>query len=116
MIKFQGSPLFPQLKYFNKLPRQGLQIDHLEWVKPMLESIVNDVPDAFENLEQTIHFLRAKSLKSEATYNLFRNDVERFILWAWICARKSIINLRRSDIEEFIEFSHKPLQHGYRGR
>ena len=30
-----------------------------------------------------------------ATYNAYRREIERFLLWAWLIQKKSILDLRR---------------------
>ncbi|MBI5447243.1 MAG: tyrosine-type recombinase/integrase [Gammaproteobacteria bacterium] len=45
---------------------------------------------------------------SEATFNAYRREIERLLQWAWFVAQKSLRNLRRLDIETFIEFCQKP--------
>jgi len=43
------------------------------------------------------------------TFNAYRREVERFLQWAWYIAKKSIQDIKRSDIENFIEFCQQPL-------
>jgi site-specific recombinase XerD len=45
---------------------------------------------------------------SEATFNAYRREIERLLQWSWIKANKSIKNLNRADIENFIEFCQSP--------
>lgn len=45
---------------------------------------------------------------SQGTFNAYRRDVERLLHWASIIARKSLNELKRQDIEEFIQFCQKP--------
>ena len=47
---------------------------------------------------------------SSATFSAYRREVERLLQWSWRVCGKSICNLKREDIEEFIAFSHKPPQ------
>lgn len=46
---------------------------------------------------------------NEATFNSYRTHVERLLLWSLIVAQKPILNLRRSDAEQFMEFCLDPL-------
>ena len=46
--------------------------------------------------------------KSEHTYDRFRNDVERFLLWAFIEKQKPIDQLRKSDFLEYADFCWQP--------
>ncbi len=86
--------------------------------------------DSLENLETALHnaiFTQAKLDKntltvdyqkalefiksyrgSPATFNAYRRELERFLQWSWFVANKNLKELRRNDIEEFIEFCLKP--------
>lgn len=46
--------------------------------------------------------------KSIHTYNRFRNEVERFLLWSFFVKKKPIDDYRKSDILEYIDFCWKP--------
>ncbi len=46
--------------------------------------------------------------KSEHTYVRFRNEVERFLLWALFIKEKSIDDYRKTDILEYADFCWKP--------
>lgn len=45
---------------------------------------------------------------SAATFNAYRRELERLLQWSWFIAQKPFKELRRNDIEEFIEFCIKP--------
>ncbi|ACR10950.1 site specific recombinase, phage integrase family [Teredinibacter turnerae T7901] len=45
---------------------------------------------------------------SSATFNSYRRELERLLQWAWFIQKKTVINLRREDIEAFIEFARHP--------
>ncbi|MCH9756443.1 MAG: site-specific integrase [Gammaproteobacteria bacterium] len=45
---------------------------------------------------------------SQGTFNGYRREVERFLHWATLVAQKSLADLHREDIEQFIEFSQAP--------
>ena len=46
--------------------------------------------------------------KSAHTYERFRNDVERFLLWSFIVKKKPIDQLRKSDLLEYADFCSQP--------
>jgi len=52
--------------------------------------------------------LKSYSRKSEATYRSYRNEVERLLLWTWTVAEKSVIALKRPDLESYFDFVHSP--------
>lgn len=45
---------------------------------------------------------------SEDTFNSYRREIERFAQWSWMIHQKSLLELRRHDIENFIEFAQSP--------
>lgn len=47
---------------------------------------------------------------SPDTFNSYRRELERLIQWSWFIQKKSILELKRTDIEAFIEFCQKPIQ------
>ncbi len=53
------------------------------------------------------NFLSAYKNNAE-TFKTYRREVERFLQWAWLIQGKSILELKRDDIEAFITFCQKP--------
>jgi len=45
---------------------------------------------------------------SKATFDSYRKEVERLIQWTWLIAKKSMLTLKRQDIEDYIKFCLKP--------
>ena len=45
---------------------------------------------------------------SLGTFNAYRREIERLIHWSTLIKNKSLAELKRQDIEEFIEFCQKP--------
>ncbi|TLX48190.1 integrase [Pseudoalteromonas phenolica] len=58
--------------------------------------------------EFLLKFLYVYGRKSEATFNRFRNEIERFYLWSWHFTKSSVFNLKREDIEAYVDFMVKP--------
>lgn len=56
---------------------------------------------------QALSFLKAYN-GSYGTFNAYRREVERLLHWSWLIAKKSIKDLKRDDIENFIKFCQKP--------
>ena len=48
---------------------------------------------------------------SQGTFNSYRREIERLIHWSATIANKQLADLRRADIESFIEFSKSPPKH-----
>lgn len=45
---------------------------------------------------------------SEATFNVYRREVERLLQWCWFIQKKNLKDLKRDDIESFIGFCQNP--------
>jgi site-specific recombinase XerD len=60
-----------------------------------------------QDYQYTVAFLKSYN-GSQATFNAYRREVERLIKWSWIIAQKSITDLRRADIESYLEFCQSP--------
>ena len=45
---------------------------------------------------------------STATFNSYRREIERILLWSWHIHKTSILNLKREDIEQYINFCINP--------
>lgn len=73
-----------------------------------LSTLNHDVPRALEDIEFLYQFLYVYGRKSEATFNRFRNELERFYLWSWNFKQMSVFDLRREDIEAYVEFVVDP--------
>lgn len=66
------------------------------------------IPKQFINdYKQTSLFLISYQHNAQ-TFKSFRRDVERFVQWAWFIANKSIIDIQRTDIEDYLAFCQKP--------
>jgi len=47
---------------------------------------------------------------SEATFNVYRREIERFLHWTWRMKKCSIQEIKRADIENYLAFCQNPLQ------
>jgi site-specific recombinase XerD len=60
-----------------------------------------------EDIQKACEFL--KSYKgSLGTFNAYRREVERLLHWCMLIAGKTLKDLKRTDIEDFIQFCQKP--------
>src|SRR5437879_3112614 len=60
----------------------------------------NDCKAAFEFLNQYNG--------NKATFEAYRREVERLLQWSWHIAKKSVLLLKRQDIEDYLAFCLKP--------
>lgn len=94
-------PLFPTYAELNELRFEDY---------PQLADFFAKQPKWFE-----IHWQWGKSFleytgrnKSIHTYDRFRNEIEKFLLWSFIEKKTCIDELRKSDILEYADFCWKP--------
>lgn len=106
--RFDAIPLFDSYKPFYALERSKLFSDEIPSVHQYLVSITENIPTAIEDYRQVKDFLWSKCRRSEATFNAFRSETERFLLWAWCIQSKSIADMKKRDIEAYIDFVVKP--------
>ncbi len=45
---------------------------------------------------------------NKATFESYRREIERLLQWSWLISKKSILELKRQDIQDYIEFCLKP--------
>jgi len=77
---------------------------------PQLETLFNSEPAWwFEHFTWGKLFLEYTGRnKSVHTYDRFRNEIERFLLWSFIIKQQPIDQLRKSDILEYADFCWQP--------
>ena len=109
MLKaFSATPLFDAHSHFYQMDRDEFFPNDTPSVRKYVEATNNLVPGAMEDYQHVKGFLWSKCRKSEATYNAFRSESERFLLWAWTVKERSIAFLKKRDIEDYIDFVVKP--------
>lgn len=105
-------PLFDTLEHLQDQHRE-CQTNNAQdiistWLKCCLQ---NDIPaHAIKDYQCVLNFLYSYR-GSLDTFNAYRRELERLIQWSWFQQNKSIIQLKRTDIENFIEFCQKPTKH-----
>jgi hypothetical protein len=65
---------------------------------------------AHDDFDLARNFLREYD-GNQATFNSYRREVERLLQWAWLIQEKSILQLSRLDVEEYLNFCKKPPLH-----
>ncbi|BBN83950.1 integrase [Pseudoalteromonas sp. A25] len=106
--------LAPLVDTFKQLRYQIAHVedDTLQQEYPELEAYVSNValsiPEARVDLSFLYQFLYVYGRKSEATFSRFRNELERFYLWSWNIKSTGVFDLKRDDIEEYVDFMVQP--------
>lgn len=75
-------------------------------IEEFLKVFAPHIPAA-NDLAHARAFLKSYSGQA-TTFKAYRTQVERILLWSWIIAGKSILDLRRSDAERFMDFNVAP--------
>lgn len=99
------------------LKQLRLQISHLEnntlhLDYPQLSRFIAKKSKTILHIHSDLNFLYqflfVYGRKSEGTFNRFRGEIERFYLWSWHIKDISVFDLKRVDLEEYVEFVVKP--------
>jgi len=90
-MKFKLLPLFDNLNYLHKNHEHARLPD---------ERFRND-------FNYTLSFLKSYT-GSQGTFNSYRREAERLLQWAWLIKNKTIDELKRDDIEQYVHFCQNP--------
>lgn len=105
-------PFFDTLEHTCTLYKR-CQIENQEqvisqWLRVCLAETNIVLPDfALAEYSHALRFLY-EYRGSEATFKAYRLEIDRFLQWSWLIQQKSILTLKRLDLEAFIEFCQKP--------
>lgn len=55
----------------------------------------------------TLNFLKSYT-GSQGTFNSYRREVERLLQWAWLIKNKTLDQIKREDVEQYINFCQNP--------
>ena len=82
--------------------------DTLDNIANTIEPNWNNTPSFCKtDYKNAVEFLISYN-GSHATFNAYRRELERLLHWSWKVAEKSICDLRRADIESYLQFCQKP--------
>lgn len=86
--------------------------------RPIFDTLDNLAEALNQYLDTTLSFAKSdlqlafEFLKqydgNESTFKCYRREIERLIQWSWLIQEKSILDLKRGDIEAYINFCMKP--------
>lgn len=74
--------------------------DHINSISENSEYLLNDYLTALDFLKQY--------RSNKATFEAYRREVERLLQWSYFFEKKSILELKRQDIENYISFCLNP--------
>lgn len=81
--------------------------DTLAEISDALPSFADSPTFAQQDFQAAWNFLKQYN-GNEATFASYRREVERLIQWAWYMVNRSVLQLTREDIEQYIAFCLKP--------
>jgi len=96
-------PLFDALEYLDTT--LAMQTPH---VKSRLPDTLS-ANDVLADYSRSCGFLKAYRGSAE-TFKSYRREVERLLQWSWFIQAKPLKDLRRNDMESFLEFCQSPLK------
>ena len=83
-------------------------IKHIDVID--FDAVLPDANDAVRHdYTHALAFLKSYT-GSQGTFNSYRREIERLLHWCRLIANKTLIQLKREDIENFIYFCQKPLK------
>ncbi|WP_330566030.1 site-specific integrase [Pseudomonas yamanorum] len=98
-------PLFDTFNCFHEL--NFLQLSN---ERPIVQEYLKSFDECCRAVDSYLvvrSFLKSYA-GNQATFNSFRTHVERLLLWALLVARKPLLELRRTDAEQFMKFCLNP--------
>ncbi|HSW69738.1 MAG TPA: tyrosine-type recombinase/integrase [Gammaproteobacteria bacterium] len=97
-------PLFDALEHLDSASETQIPL-----IKKLLPNQIN-TQNVLSDYQHTCYFLKAYRGSAE-TFKSYRREIERLLQWAWFRQVKSLKDLRRNDIEVFLEFCQAPPKH-----
>lgn len=94
-------PLFDTLEYLET------SVDtQITKIKPQLSADIS-ADKVFSDYRHSCSFLHAYRGSAE-TFKSYRREIERLLQWTWFVRNKTLVDLRRADMEMFLEFCQNP--------
>lgn len=101
LLKYTPKPLFDTLEFLNSsLDTQIVYIKNYLPTETSLNHVISDY-------KYSCQFLQSYKGSAE-TFKSYRRDIERLLQWSWFLRAKTLKDLRRSDMESFLEFCQAP--------
>lgn len=76
-------------------------------VRSVAHLLEDEPPNALEDYQYASEFLYSYR-GSPDTFSTYRREIEHFLHWSWLIARKSLLEIRREDVEAYVEFAQNP--------
>lgn len=101
---YTPSPLFDDLAHLSETATMQAAL-----ITERLPATVS-AEKVLRDYQQTQQFLLAYRGSAE-TFKSYRRETERLLQWTWFIREKTLIELRRTDLEAYLEFCQSPPKH-----
>jgi site-specific recombinase XerD len=103
-------PLFDTLTQLETLVKLDQQTHSRQAITNWLESLIptDKMMPYFEIEYRALAYFLYSFRGSNDTFNSYRRELERFTEWSWFIQQKSLLVLRRDDLESYIDFVKSP--------
>ena len=83
--------------------------DNINYISQNANNVIlpNNSKNTYHDFYQCLNFLKCY-VGSMGTFNSYRREIEKLMQWTIFVKKKSIPELTRSDIEDFINFCQNP--------
>jgi site-specific recombinase XerD len=102
-------PLFDTLEHVEQQIKSYQKTQDLTLFKQWLQTLlkIKGSKTIVIDYQQVVLFLYSYRGSSD-TFNSYRRELEKLIQWCWFVRKRSIIKLKNTDLENFIDFCLKP--------
>jgi site-specific recombinase XerD len=99
-IKRPPLPFFDTLEAMpNPFRHRIANVDHLQ-----LDQVPAHAVDDYQCASEFLYSYRG----SPDTFSTYRREIEHFLHWCWLVDNKSLRDVRRENIEDYVDFAKKP--------
>lgn len=88
------------------------KLENLKVVSPAIARYIAEIalPAAQQEYQLCCEFLKSYA-KSADTFTAYRRETERLLQWAWLICKKSLHDISRNDIRDYLQFVAAPPKH-----
>jgi site-specific recombinase XerD len=99
------SKIKPPIPFFDTLTE--MPNPYRQKVTSVVHLLADEPPNAIEDYQYASEFLYSYR-GSPDTFSTYRREIEHFLHWCWLVSHKSLKEIRREDVENYVEFAKSP--------
>src|SRR5688572_23487473 len=99
------SKMKPPLPFFDTL--DAMQNPYRNRVTSVAHLLKDEPENAVDDYQYASEFLYSYR-GSQDTFTTYRREIEHFLHWCWLVRHKSLKEIKREDVESYVEFAKKP--------